>query len=181
MRRLGLSRPIDPLHLADRTARRSAMPDRAPPLTSIPTQHFHDEHAAALQYAALRVRISSAEVQYAGGLVDGARILRLFGDLATELSVWHDRDEGLFRAYEAVEFLASVRAGDFIEAHGALLEVGRSSRRMAFAAYKVITGAPEVGPTAAEVLKDPIVVARAVGTTVTLRGRLHRDSGKTQT
>ena len=44
----------------------------------------------------------------AANLVDGARMLALFGDVATELLIRHDGDEGLFRAYDAVEFLAPV-------------------------------------------------------------------------
>src|SRR5579871_4376592 len=88
---------------------------------------------------ALRVRMSAHDAHYAGELVDGARILGLFGDVATELLIRLDGDEGLFRAYEAIEFLAPVRAGDFIEATGVITNVGASSRAMAFEARKVVT------------------------------------------
>src|ERR1700760_3594403 len=86
----------------------------------------------------LRLRMSQADAHYGGNLVDGARMLALFGDLATELLIRHDGDEGLFRAYESVEFLAPVFAGDYIEAVGELVEVGRTSRKMRFEARKVI-------------------------------------------
>jgi len=68
--------------------------------------------------AKLRLRMSSRDAHYAGNLVDGARILNLFGDLATELTIRYDGDEGLLRAYDQVEFLAPVHSGDFIEVTG---------------------------------------------------------------
>jgi 3-aminobutyryl-CoA ammonia-lyase len=115
----------------------------------------------------LRLRISAHEAHYAGGLVDGARMLALFGDVATELLIRHDGDEGLFRAYESVEFLAPVQAGDYIEATGTLLHAGRSSRTMEFVAHKVIRASAD-GPfdSSCEVLEPPVVVCRARGTCV---------------
>lgn len=124
--------------------------------------------------ASLRVRMSHAEVHYAGGLVAGARILRLFGDLATELTIHYDGDEGLLRAYETIEFLAPVYGGDYIEAQGWIVAVGRTSRRMAFEAHKVLTcqGASAF-PSSARVLDPPTLVARAVGTSVVAEERQH--------
>src|SRR3954465_5324225 len=90
----------------------------------------------------LRVRMGAHDAHYAGELVDGARMLALFGDVATELLIRWDGDEGLFRAYESVEFLAPVRAGDYIEAHGRIVKVGKTSRAMEFEAYKVIRPLP---------------------------------------
>jgi 3-aminobutyryl-CoA ammonia-lyase len=116
--------------------------------------------------AMLRLRMSSQDAHYGGNLVDGARMLGLFGDLATELCILHDGDEGLFRAYDAVEFLAPVFAGDYIEAEGWITEVGRTSRKMRFEARKVIRPLPELSASAAEVLSEPVVVARATGTCV---------------
>src|SRR6187549_2839769 len=86
----------------------------------------------------LRVRMGAHDAHYAGELVDGARMLALFGDVATELLIRLDGDEGLFRAYEAVEFLAPVMAGDYVEATGVITKVGTTSRTMAFEARKVI-------------------------------------------
>ena len=114
----------------------------------------------------LRLRMSSHDAHYGGNLVDGARILALFGDVATELCIAHDGDEGLFRAYDAVEFLAPVFAGDFIEAEGEITEVGKTSRKMRFEARKVIRPLPEVSGSAAELLTQPVVVCRATGTCV---------------
>ncbi len=115
----------------------------------------------------IRLRMSEHDAHYAGGLVDGARMLNLFGDVATELLIRHDGDEGLFRAYDAVEFLAPVYAGDYIEATGEITHVGRTSRKMTFEARKVIRPAPELGAdSAAELLDEPIVVCRASGTCV---------------
>lgn len=116
--------------------------------------------------AVLRLRMSSHDAHYGGGLVDGARMLGLFGDVATELCILHDGDEGLFRAYDSVEFLAPVHAGDFIEAEGEITEVGRTSRKMRFEARKVIQPLPGVSESAAEALAQPVVVCRATGTCV---------------
>ncbi|MDM8517249.1 hotdog domain-containing protein [Desulfobacterales bacterium HSG16] len=115
----------------------------------------------------IRLRISQHEVHYAGNLVDGARMLNLFGDVATELLIRYDGDEGLFRAYSSVEFLAPVHGGDYIEAVGRIVKVGNTSREMEFEARKVIVPAPQFGESAAELLEKPIVVCRAKGTCVT--------------
>jgi 3-aminobutyryl-CoA ammonia-lyase len=116
--------------------------------------------------ALIRLRMSSHDAHYGGSLVDGARMLGLFGDVATELCIRHDGDEGLFRAYDSVEFLAPVYAGDFIEAEGEIVEVGRTSRKMRFEARKVIRPLPQVNDSAAELLDAPVVVVRASGTCV---------------
>jgi 3-aminobutyryl-CoA ammonia-lyase len=115
----------------------------------------------------LRLRMSAHDAHYGGNLVDGARMLGLFGDVATELLIRLDGDEGLFRAYDSVEFLAPVYAGDYIEAWGTITEVGKTSRKMKFEARKVIRSAPEVNDSAAEVLATPVVVCKASGTCVT--------------
>lgn len=119
----------------------------------------------------IRLRMSQADAHYGGGLVDGARLLALFGDVATELLVRHDGDEGLFRAYDSVEFLAPVRAGDFLEAEGELVKVGNTSRAMRFEARKVIRPRPDLNDSAADVLPEPEVVCRATGTCVVPRER----------
>ena len=129
-----------------------------------------------LPVAMLRVRMSGQDAHYGGNLVDGAKMLQLFGDVGTELSVRLDGDEGLFRAYDGVEFLAPVFAGDFIEAHGRIVHVGRTSRRLEFEAWKVIVPLPDISDSAAEVLAEPILVCRATGTGVTLRARLRKTS-----
>jgi 3-keto-5-aminohexanoate cleavage enzyme len=114
----------------------------------------------------IRVRMSSRDGHYGGGLVDGARILELFGDVATELCVRADGDEGLFRAYESIEFLKPVLAGDFIEAEGEIVGWGRTSLKMEFVARKIISPAPDAGPSAADWLPEGLVVCRAIGTCV---------------
>jgi 3-keto-5-aminohexanoate cleavage enzyme len=116
----------------------------------------------------LRVRMGANDAHYAGELVDGARVLALFGDVATELLIRLDGDEGLFRAYEMVEFLAPVYAGDYLEVRGVLTAVGTTSRRMDFEARKVIANLREKGsPASASGVVDPaVVVCRARGTCV---------------
>jgi 3-aminobutyryl-CoA ammonia-lyase len=119
----------------------------------------------------IRVRMSQLDAHYGGGLVEGARVLSLFGDAATELLVRHDGDEGLLRAYEAVEFLAPVRAGDYLEVLAELTAAGNTSRTMRFEARKVLSARPERSDSAADVLDPPVVVVRARGTCVVPKDR----------
>ena len=114
----------------------------------------------------LRVRMSHKDAHYGGSLVDGAHMNHLFGDVATELLIQIDGDEGLFCAYDNVEFLAPVYAGDYIEAYGEITSIGNTSRKMVFEARKVIISRPDVSPSAADVLDEPVVVCRASGTCV---------------
>jgi len=115
----------------------------------------------------LRVRVSEKDVHYTGGLVSGAWVLGLFGDVGTEISIRYNGDEGLLRAYKSVDLLAPIRAGDFIEVVGKIVKVGNTSRIMEFEARKVIALAsiPEQ-PSAADVLQEPIMVAKATMVTV---------------
>ena len=114
----------------------------------------------------IRMRMSQADAHYGGNLVDGARMLQLFGDVATELLIRHDGDEGLFRAYQEVEFLAPVHAGDYVEATGEITKVGKTSRVMRFEVRKVIGPRPDLSDSAADLLAEPVVVCRATGTCV---------------
>ncbi|WP_025025809.1 hotdog fold domain-containing protein [Caldalkalibacillus mannanilyticus] len=115
----------------------------------------------------IRLRMSQADAHYGGDLVDGARMLALFGDVATELLIRHDGDEGLFVAYDKVEFKAPVYAGDYIEATGKIEKIGNTSRKMTFHAYKVIEGSRDPNhPTSATYLEEPLLVCYASGTCV---------------
>lgn len=118
------------------------------------------------QTAMIRVRMSSQDAHYGGGLVDGAKMLQLFGDVATELLIRNDGDEGLFRAYDSVDFLAPVYAGEFIEVTGEIVKSGASSRRMEFVAKKVIVPRVDISPSAADLLDEPIIVCKASGTCI---------------
>jgi 3-aminobutyryl-CoA ammonia-lyase len=111
----------------------------------------------------IKVRLSSRDSHYGGNLVDGAKILELFGDVATELLIENDGDEGLFRAYTNIDFLAPVYAGDFIEAEGEIVEIGNTSRKIEFIARKIITSRPEINDSAADYLSEPIIVCKASG------------------
>ena len=119
----------------------------------------------------IRMRMSSHDAHYAGNLVDGARMLQLFGDVATELLIRYDGDEGLFKAYTEIEFMAPVFGGDFIEAVGRITETGRTSRKMVFEARKVIRPLTKeqggIAESSAELMEKPVVVCRASGVCVT--------------
>lgn len=123
----------------------------------------------------IRLRMSTQDAHYGGNLVDGARILGLFGDVATELLIRHDGDEGLFVAYDSIEFTAPVNAGDFIEAYGTIEAVGNSSRKMSFEAYKVIVPRPDISDSACDVLEEPLLVCRASGTCVVPKSKQRKN------
>ncbi len=111
-----------------------------------------------------------AHAHYAGNLVDGAYALGLFGDVATEVCIRTDGDEGLFAAYSDVQFRGQVRAGDVVEVQGTVVRVGRRSRDIELVARVVCRGTPERGASAAEVLAEPLVVTTATGTVVVPAG-----------
>ena len=115
----------------------------------------------------LRVRVSEKDVHYADGLVNGAWVLGLFGDIATEVAIRCDGDEGLIRAYTSLDLLAPVHAGDFIEAVGKLIKRGNTSRTIELEARKSISIAniPEQ-LSAANALDKPVTVAKATLVTV---------------
>ncbi len=111
--------------------------------------------------------VSYAEAHYAGNLVDGAWGLGLFGDVATELCILTDHDEGLFASYSEVQFRAPVRAGDVVEASATLIRVGSRSREMEFALLVVARGVEGASsPSSARPLDEPVVATTATGTVV---------------
>ena len=110
--------------------------------------------------------VAYAHAHYAGNLVDGAYTMALFGDVATDLMIHTDGDEGLFASYSDVQFHDALRGGDVVEVSATLVRVGRRSREIDFAARVVCRGTPDRGPNAAEVLAEPLLVTSARGTVV---------------
>jgi 3-aminobutyryl-CoA ammonia-lyase len=110
--------------------------------------------------------VAYAHAHYAGDLVDGAYALGLFGDVATELCIRSDGDEGLFAGYSEVRFVAPVRAGDVVEVTGQISRVGNRSRTIEFSCAVVCRGRPDRSASAAEVLDPPVVAVVATGTVV---------------
>ena len=113
--------------------------------------------------------VAYSHAHYAGNLVDGAYSLGLFGDVATELCITTDEDEGLFASYADVQFLSPVRAGDLLEIAAELVKVGTRSRVIAFTATVVGRGTPEAGTSSARMLPEPVVATTATGTCVVPR------------
>jgi len=105
-----------------------------------------------------------AHAHYAGDLLDGAYVLALFGDVATEMCIRTDGDEGLFASYSDVQFREPVRAGDVIEVDARLTRVGTRSRTLELEARVTCRG--RAGTSAADVLDPPLVVVTATGTVV---------------
>jgi len=115
--------------------------------------------------ASLRIRVGTEDAHY-GSIAPGAYVMKLFGDLATEITVCRDGDEGLLRAYESVEFLAPVRPGDFLECRATMIREGNTSRTFEAEAWRVIDARPDLEESAVDLLTEPILVAKATGTTV---------------
>jgi 3-aminobutyryl-CoA ammonia-lyase len=107
-----------------------------------------------------------SHAHYAGNLVDGAYVLGLFGDVATEVCIQADGDEGLFASYSDVQFLQPLRAGDIVEVRATISRVGNRSRELEFVATVVCRGRTDRSESAAEVLAEPLVITRATGTVV---------------
>ena len=110
--------------------------------------------------------VSAVDAHYGGNLVDGAYVLALFGDAATEACIRMDGDEGLFASYADVQFRAPVLGGDVIETTATVTRVGRRSRDLAFEARVVCRADPERGQSASSVLDPPVTVVTATGTVV---------------
>jgi 3-aminobutyryl-CoA ammonia-lyase len=110
--------------------------------------------------------VPASHAHYGGNLVDGAYVLGLFGDVATELAIRADGDEGLLASYSDVQFRAPVLAGDVIEATATLTRAGRRSRELAFEAHVLCRAEPGRGPSASRVLDEPLIVVTATGTVV---------------
>ncbi|MDQ3628184.1 MAG: 3-aminobutyryl-CoA ammonia-lyase [Actinomycetota bacterium] len=107
-----------------------------------------------------------SHAHYAGGLVDGAYVLALFGDVATEVCIRADGDEGLFASYADVQFVEAVRAGDVLEIRAEVIRVGSRSRELALTAHVVCRGRADRSVSAAEALAEPLLVTSARGTVV---------------
>lgn len=111
-----------------------------------------------------------SHAHYAGSLVDGAYALGLFGDVATEVCIRRDGDEGLFASYADVQFRAPIRAGDVLEVQARVTRVGTRSRTLEFECRVVCRGRPDRSDSAAEVLDPPLVAVTATGTVVVPAG-----------
>src|SRR4051794_27968624 len=116
------------------------------------------------------------DAHYAGGLVEGAFSLACFGDVATELCIRTDGDEGLFASYSDVQFRQPVRAGDCIEVSAELVRVGTRSREMEFRLTVVARGRPDVSGSAAELLPEPVLATTARGVVVVPARRVPGDT-----
>jgi len=127
--------------------------------------------------------VSYADAHYAGDLVAGAFLMGLFGDVATEVCIRTDGDEGLLASYADVQFRAPVRAGDVVEVTATVTRVGNRSRDLDLEARVVCRSAAAVAgsdtaagagatdetpvaPSSAVVLEEPFVAATARATVV---------------
>lgn len=113
--------------------------------------------------AVIRLRLAPSDARYAGRLAAGSKAMEIFADLETELALREGGDEGLCVAYDLVEFLEPLRAGDFVEGRARVVSRGRSSRRITAEIYKVL----EVDEAGILVEQDaPKLAARASVTIV---------------
>jgi len=101
------------------------------------------------------------EAHYGGSLLDGAYVMGLFGDVATEVCLRTDGDEGLLAGYREIAFLAPVRAGDVVEVRATVIAVGTRSRTLELVAQVCARAEPDRSPSAGRVLEPPLPVATA--------------------
>lgn len=118
-----------------------------------------------------RLRLSQADAHYGGDLVAGGHLMELFGDVATELCIRSDGDEGLLAGYSDVRFLQPVYAGDFVEVLAKIIRVGGTSREMSFQVLRYASPRPDVSDSAADLALEPELVASATGTCVVKKDR----------
>ena len=113
-----------------------------------------------------RLRLTEADAHYGGGLVAGGHLMELFGDVATELCIRVDGDEGLLAGYSSVDFLLPAYSGDFVEVSAEITRMGNSSREMRFEVFRYARRRQDVSDSAADFLDEPDLLARATGTCV---------------
>jgi 3-aminobutyryl-CoA ammonia-lyase len=123
-------------------------------------------HATVGMTVTHRRYVPYSHAHYAGNLVDGAYSLAAFGDVATEMCIRTDGDEGLFASYSDVQFLAPVRAGDCIEIEATLVRVGSRSREMTFEVRVIARGNPDRGGSSADLLDKSVIATTARGVVV---------------
>jgi 3-aminobutyryl-CoA ammonia-lyase len=110
--------------------------------------------------------VSHHEAHYGGSLLDGAYVLGLFGDVATEMCLRTDGDEGLLASYSAIAFRAPVKAGDVVEVTATITRVGNRSRTLDLRAWVCCRARPEVSDSAGSVLDPPLLVVEATAEVV---------------
>jgi 3-aminobutyryl-CoA ammonia-lyase len=132
--------------------------------------HHRQDDETSLEVVADRVvhrrYVPHSAAHYGGGLVDGAYAVALFGDVATELCVRNDGDEGLLAGYQNVRFLEPVHVGDVIEISGVIRKFGKRSREIDFTATVTCRASPDQSPSAAHELAEPVIAVVATGTVV---------------
>lgn len=113
-----------------------------------------------------RKYVPYSDAHYGGALLDGSYSLKMFGDLATELCIYMDRDEALFASYQDVQFRAPIYGGDIIEARATLIDRGARSRLLEFGCVVLARSAGSENPSASQPLDPPITAVVARGTVV---------------
>ncbi|APO69784.1 ornithine/DAP/Arg decarboxylase protein (plasmid) [Rhizobium gallicum] len=113
----------------------------------------------------LCVRLPTSAAHYGGRLVDGAHILKLFGDAVTGLAARLDGDESLLQNWENVKFEKPVRPGDFIKINARITKQKRLRRFVEVEAMRIVQ-ADDHESSAVNWLPVPERVAHATGVIV---------------
>lgn len=113
----------------------------------------------------IRVRMSSSDAHYAGELVNGSRTVEYMGDVATNLMIMHDGNEGTCIGYDSIRFTAPTYAGDFIEVVGRIIGVCGNKRKVQMRSFKIAENAriPEQD-SAVNVLEEPVMTVETIAT-----------------
>ena len=92
------------------------------------------------------------------------------------MSYSNQKNENNNKLLEKVEFLKPVYGGDFLEIKGKIIQSGSSSRQILFEAFKIITSSGDINQESAlDLIEPPVLVAKAIGTTVVTKNKQRKD------
>jgi 3-aminobutyryl-CoA ammonia-lyase len=108
--------------------------------------------------------MNAQDTTYRSVIIPAARIMGLFADCVTQVTLREDGDGSLLAAYENAQFKQSVHIGDYLEIQARIIKRGNRSRHFAMVALRHIKtpgpGEPDTPP--AVICASPEVVAEAV-------------------
>lgn len=113
----------------------------------------------------MRLRMSSKDVFYAGGIVNGSRSITIMGDVATRLMVMSDGNEGRCLGFDKIRLYNSIFSGDYLEVIARVIGVEGKKKKIQCRTFKVAhnPNIPEQ-ETAIDVLEEPILCTEFIAT-----------------
>lgn len=113
----------------------------------------------------MRLRMSSKDVFYAGGIVNGSRSITIMGDVATRLMIKSDGNEGRCLGFDKIRLYNSIFAGDYLEVIARVIGVEGKKKKIQCRTFKVAYN-PNIPEqvSAIDVLENPILCTEFVAT-----------------